>query len=54
MLPATCAPDVIEQNNDHFTVEFRTWILTAARETAAAGTRATAETSAASEIRAAT
>jgi hypothetical protein len=29
-LPATCAPDVIEQHLEHFAVEFRTWILRAA------------------------
>ncbi len=32
-LPATCAPDVIEQHLEHFAVEFRTWILRAAHET---------------------
>ncbi|MDQ2852310.1 MAG: hypothetical protein M3Y49_16580 [Actinomycetota bacterium] len=32
-LPATCAPDVIEQHLEHFAVEFRTWILRAAGET---------------------
>lgn len=26
-LPATCAPDVIQQHLEHFAVEFRTWIL---------------------------
>jgi hypothetical protein len=31
-LPATCAPDVIEQHLEHFAVEFRTWILRAAAE----------------------
>lgn len=31
-LPATCAPEVIEQHLEHFAVEFRTWILRAARE----------------------
>lgn len=31
-LPATCAPDVIEQHLEHFAVEFRTWILAAAAE----------------------
>jgi hypothetical protein len=31
-LPATCAPDVVEQHLEHFAVEFRTWILTAATE----------------------
>lgn len=35
-LPATCAPDVIDQHLEHFAVEFRTWILTAADELAAA------------------
>jgi hypothetical protein len=30
-LPATCAPDVIEQHLEHFAVEFRTWILAAAQ-----------------------
>ena len=33
-LPATCAPDVIEQHLDHFAVEFRSWILRAAAEQA--------------------
>jgi hypothetical protein len=33
-LPATCAPDVVEQHLEHFAVEFRTWILAAARELA--------------------
>ncbi len=32
-LPATCAPDVVEQHLEHFAVEFRTWILRAAAET---------------------
>lgn len=31
-LPATCAPEVIEQHLEHFAVEFRTWILRAALE----------------------
>lgn len=31
-LPITCAPDMVEQHLEHFAVEFRTWILTAARE----------------------
>ena len=31
-LPATCAPDVVEQHLEHFAVEFRTWILRAATE----------------------
>jgi hypothetical protein len=31
-LPATCAPDVVEQHLEHFAVEFRTWILRAAAE----------------------
>jgi hypothetical protein len=31
-LPATCAPDVVEQHLEHFAVEFRTWILTASQE----------------------
>ena len=31
-LPATCAPEVVEQHLEHFAVEFRTWILTAATE----------------------
>lgn len=31
-LPVTCAPEVIEQHLEHFAVEFRTWILRAARE----------------------
>jgi hypothetical protein len=31
-LPVTCAPDVVEQHLEHFAVEFRTWILAAARE----------------------
>ena len=31
-LPATCAPDVVEQHLEHFAVEFRTRILTAAVE----------------------
>lgn len=35
-LPATCAPDVIEQHLEHFAVEFRTWILRAAQELRAA------------------
>ena len=34
-LPATCAPDVVDQHLEHFAVEFRTWILRAARELAA-------------------
>ncbi len=33
-LPATCAPDVINQHLEHFAVEFRTWILRAASELA--------------------
>ena len=33
-LPATCAPDVVEQHLEHFAVEFRTWILAAAKELA--------------------
>ena len=33
-LPATCAPDVLEQHLEHFAVEFRTWILRAADELA--------------------
>jgi hypothetical protein len=36
-LPATCAPEVIEQHLEHFAVEFRTWILRAAIELAADG-----------------
>jgi hypothetical protein len=35
-LPATCGPEVIEQHLQHFAVEFRNWILTAAAERAAA------------------
>lgn len=35
-LPASCAPDVVEQHLEHFAVEFRRWILTAADELAAA------------------
>jgi hypothetical protein len=31
-LPATCAPDVVQQHLEHFAVEFRTWILGAAAE----------------------
>jgi hypothetical protein len=31
-LPATCAPEVVEQHLEHFAVEFRTWILRAAAE----------------------
>jgi len=31
-LPVTCSPDVVEQHLEHFAVEFRTWILRAARE----------------------
>lgn len=31
-LPATCAPDVVDQHLEHFAVEFRTWILRAAPE----------------------
>ena len=31
-LPATCAPQAIEQHLEHFAVEFRTWILRAANE----------------------
>lgn len=31
-LPATCAPQAIEQHLEHFAVEFRTWILRAAAE----------------------
>ncbi|MBT2551029.1 hypothetical protein [Arthrobacter sp. ISL-65] len=31
-LPATCDPDVVEQHLQHFAVEFRNWILTAAAE----------------------
>ncbi|GAA4668246.1 hypothetical protein [Frondihabitans cladoniiphilus] len=34
-LPATCAPEVVEQHLEHFAVEFRTWILRAAAEVAA-------------------
>jgi hypothetical protein len=37
-LPATCAPDVVEQHLEHFAVEFRTWILAAAREQAQSAT----------------
>ena len=33
-LPATCAPDIVEQHLEHFAVEFRTWILRAAAEQA--------------------
>ena len=33
-LPATCAPEVVEQHLEHFAVEFRTWILRAAAEQA--------------------
>lgn len=32
-LPATCAPDVVQQHLEHFAVEFRIWILRAAAET---------------------
>ncbi|BDZ47879.1 hypothetical protein GCM10025867_01200 [Frondihabitans sucicola] len=35
-LPATCAPDVIEQHLQHFAVEYRNWILGAAAELAVA------------------
>ncbi|MET4093272.1 hypothetical protein [Arthrobacter sp. UYCu712] len=31
-LPATCAPDVVQQHLEHFAVEFRAWILRAAAE----------------------
>ncbi|WP_431277835.1 hypothetical protein [Leifsonia poae] len=31
-LPATCAPEVIDQHLEHFAVEYRNWILAAARE----------------------
>ncbi|MGA7204697.1 MAG: hypothetical protein WBX27_08725 [Specibacter sp.] len=31
-LPATCAPEVVEQHLEHFAVEFRNWILAAAAE----------------------
>lgn len=31
-LPATCAPEVVDQHLEHFAVEFRTWILRAAAE----------------------
>ncbi len=31
-LPASCAPQVVEQHLGHFAVEFRTWILLAATE----------------------
>jgi hypothetical protein len=31
-LPATCAPAVVDQHLEHFAVEFRTWILSAANE----------------------
>lgn len=31
-LPATCGPEVVEQHLQHFAVEFRNWILTAAAE----------------------
>lgn len=34
-LPATSAPDAIEQHLEHFSVEFRSWMLQAAAETAA-------------------
>lgn len=34
-LPATCSPDVVDQHLAHFAVEFRTWILRAARELSA-------------------
>ena len=34
-LPATCAPEVIDQHLEHFAVEYRNWILAAARELAA-------------------
>ncbi len=37
-LPATCAPDVVEQHLEHFAVEFRTWILRAAAELSEATT----------------
>ena len=33
-LPATCAPEVVDQHLEHFAVEFRTWILAAATERA--------------------
>lgn len=33
-LPATCDPEVVEQHLEHFAVEFRTWILRAAEESA--------------------
>lgn len=39
-LPATCAPKVIEQHLEHFAVEFRAWILRAARELAESQTAA--------------
>jgi len=35
-LPASCAPAAIEQHLEHFAVEFRSWILRAARELSAA------------------
>lgn len=31
-LPATCAPEVVDQHLEHFAVEFRTWIRRAAAE----------------------
>jgi hypothetical protein len=34
-LPAACAPAAIDQHLEHFAVEFRSWILRAAAETAA-------------------
>lgn len=37
-LPATCAPDVIDQHLEHFAVEYRNWILAAAGETGGATT----------------
>lgn len=33
-LPATSAPDAVEQHLEHFSVEFRSWMLQAAAETA--------------------
>ncbi len=38
-LPTTCGPQVIEQHLQHFAVEFRNWILTAAAERSASAER---------------
>ncbi len=37
-LPATSAPDAVEQHLQHFSVEFRSWMLLAAAETRGTGT----------------